>query len=425
MSDNKVTLAIVIVSHSEGQIAGRTIHSLVRAVEKLKDKKIDYQFLVNIDNGDEQTIDFFEDAIKDLNGKVYHTNYGDPGLARNSIIKKAKSEYIAMIDADDMVSSNWLLEGLEKAMSAKEPILVHPEVEIRFDEEKVCSVDIRVEYEDNWHETLALIEGNRWCSIVIGRRDYFIRNLYSASRRGFGYEDYYFNCSTVAAGIKHVVAKGTTVFCLQKKGSVSDVTHENNMVLPCNKLFDLRRLQETAKIKQLPEVVYPTEKTTDEKKISEPIKVEIKSIVENEPELSYIGKNLSKAKVNKNDKKSDLIVGILFCRMIVGINLRFLPKRIIFWNGKDSRTSNRLMDRLEWVILTTSIKDESAVNMANYLDFDFNFGKAPVLVQNIVLERLIVQSKVKRIVKNSFVEPWLKLHEGFLTQNHIRIYDNK
>ena len=270
-----------------------------------------------------------------------------------------------------------------------------------------------------------LIEGNRWCSIVIGRRDYFIRNLYSASRCGFGYEDYYFNCSTVAAGIKHVVAKGTTVFCLQKKGSVSDVTHENNMVLPCNKLFDLRRLQETAKIKQLPEVVYPTEKTTDEKKISEPIKVEIKSIVENEPELSYIGKNLSKAKINKNDKKSDLIVGILFCRMIVGINLRFLPKRIIFWNGKDSRTSNRLMDRLEWVILTTSIKDESAVNMANYLDFDFNFGKAPVLVQNIVLERLIVQSKVKRIVKNSFMEPWLKLHEGFLTQNHIRIYDNK
>ena len=63
--------------------------------------------------------------------------------------------------------------------------------------------------------------------------------------------------------------------------------------------------------------------------------------------------------------------------------------------------------------------------MANYLDFDFNFGKAPVLVQNIVLERLIVQSKVKRIVKNSFMEPWLKLHEGFLTQNHIRIYDNK
>lgn len=424
MNEDKITLAIVIISHNEGQIAGRTMRSLIKATEKLETERIDYQFFVNIDKGDRKTVDFFKDVMKDLNGKIYHTNYGDPGLARNSIIRKTKSEYIAIIDADDMVSSNWLSEGLKKVMSVKKPILAHPEVEVRFDEEKICSVDERVEYDDNWHETLALIEGNRWCSVVIGRREFFIRNPYSTSRRGFGYEDYYFNCSAVADGIKQVVVKNTMAFCLQKKGSVSDMTHENNMVLPCNELFDLKRLQETVKTKQLMEVEYPTKETVEKKKMSESMKAEIKSIIKNEPELRYIGKNLSKVRVNKNDKKGDLIVGILFCRMIVGINLRFLPRRIIFWDGKGDKDSSRLMKRLEWIVLTEPIKNGSSTDLINKLDFNFNFGKAPVLVQNIVIERLIVQSRVKRIVKNSFVESWLKSHKEFLTQNHIRIYDN-
>ena len=416
--NNKFILSIIVISHSEGKIAGRTLRSLTRATEELKKKNINYQVLVNIDKGDVRTIEFFKEAVKDLNGKIYYTNYGDPGLARNFIIKKAEGEYVTLIDADDIVSTNWLVEGLKKIMSTKEPVLAHPEVEIRFDTEKICSVDVRVEYEDNWRETLALFEGNRWCAIVMGRKEYFVENPYSASRCGFGYEDYYFNCSTVAAEIKHVVAKKTTAFCLQKKGSVSDITHESKMILPYNELFDLRRLQRIAKEKQLPEVVYSRKDSTDDKKILDFIKSEIQTMTKIESEISYINKNLSKIKVNQNDKKGDLIIGILFCRMIVGINLRFLPKIIVFGDESNKRTG-KIMERLKWVVLTEPTKD-AVINAPNVLDFGFNFGKAPIAVQNVVLERLIVQSKVKRIVGNSFAGTWLKSHSNFLKQNHIR-----
>lgn len=423
MSKNKVILSIVVVSHREGKIAGRTMQSLIRAAKELDDREISYRFFVNIDNGDRETTEVFENMMKTLDGKIYQTSYGDPGLARNSIIKKTKSEYVAMIDADDIVSPNWLSEGLKKVIGADKPVLAHPEAEVRFDEEKIRSIDIRVEYENSWHETLALIEGNRWCSVVIGRREYFIKNPYSKSRCGFGYEDYFFNCSTVASGIKHVKVENTVVFCLQKKGSVSDITHENYMVLPYNNLFDLKRLQETIKVKQLTEVVNPARKIVNNIEIPEFIKAEIRLLVKSEPEIGHVVKNLSKIRVEANDKHGDLMIGMLFCRMIAGINLRFLPKRIIFWDGKNGEVGNRLMHRLEWVVLTAPIENGADSNILNKLDFDLNFGKAPESVQNIVIERLIVQSKTKRIVKNSFVKPWLTMHREFLSQNHIRIYD--
>lgn len=50
-------LSVIITAHAEGLLAHKTLLSALRALEELKN---DYQIIVNIDRGDEATIDYFK-----------------------------------------------------------------------------------------------------------------------------------------------------------------------------------------------------------------------------------------------------------------------------------------------------------------------------------------------------------------------------
>ena len=76
-------LTVAITAHNEGLVAHKTMRSILEATKKLKEKKISYEILVHIDNGDKETIKYFG-TYKDINYvSVYKNNFGDLGSSRN------------------------------------------------------------------------------------------------------------------------------------------------------------------------------------------------------------------------------------------------------------------------------------------------------------------------------------------------------
>ena len=420
MINKKHYLTVIIIAHNEGSVVGKTIDSLFDAVKEIRKRmNVRCDFLVNIDKGDKETIKYFESYVNGKDIKINYTNFGDPGLARNAAIRKAKGEYLALIDADDVVSHNWLKNGLERLRDASLRDVVHPETEIRFDRKKIKSCSIREEYTDYWRETLALIGGNRWCSVVMGRREVFKRCKYPSSKNGFGYEDYYFNCSVVKSGGRNLVARGTTAFCFQKDISVTTRTHADHKVLAFHRLFNIKDLQKKMKVFGFPEV---KKINSSNIKIPETIKPEIECLARKYKDFKkYLIDDFAEVEIGVSGRDADLIVGENFCRLFSELNLRFLPKKIYF---VDNCKLGQRKCYQEWVIL---MSQEAKVNpeCGNTINFFKYFGPLSVEVQNEMIARLIVQVKPKKIIVGEFMIDWVKKHRTFLKMNKITVVFNK
>lgn len=209
---NSVDLSIIITAHNEGLIAHKTMLSLLEASKKLDAENVSYEFIISIDNGTNDTIQYFERYQSKPNFKILQVSFKDLSASRNNAIGESKGEVISFLDADDLVSSGWLLAGYQ--IAAKEYSVIHPAYSITFGDDnliwqKVSSGDVI----DN---TLCLIDNNLWDSPCIARRDIFADHTYTPNGNGFGFEDKHFNCETLADGIPHLIAPRTILFVRRK-----------------------------------------------------------------------------------------------------------------------------------------------------------------------------------------------------------------
>ena len=212
-------LSVIITSHNEGLLLHKTILSLRDALAFLDEKK--YEVILHIDNGSKETLKYVERGTSPLKLKVFHNNFGDLGLSRNYCINQAKGKYVFFIDADDLISNNFLEVALKQLKESKEEVLVHQEACLSFEEQGIHSV---LWIMDNGEKTekdiYPLFEKNLWISSVIGKRETFLHFPYQEAKNGFGNEDYIFNIETINAGIKHVVAPNTVHFYRKRRASM-------------------------------------------------------------------------------------------------------------------------------------------------------------------------------------------------------------
>jgi len=86
--------------------------SVERAVKKIEEASISYEVIVSIDRGDDQTINYFNNYTG-LPIHIYQWDHGDLSSSRNSAIKKAHGQFVSFIDADDLMSENWLHDSVQ------------------------------------------------------------------------------------------------------------------------------------------------------------------------------------------------------------------------------------------------------------------------------------------------------------------------
>lgn len=241
--NKKIDLSVVITAHNEGLLAHKTMLSVFEGVKRLKDAGYTYEIIVHIDNGNKETKQYFNRYIKRDDVRVFSNEFGDLGSSRNYAAKEANGEYVSFLDGDDLMSDNWYVVALKKLKESKNETVIYPEAVLTFGIDQPNILTLQKPSLGIESDTLLLVGENRWGSVVMAKKELFLKYPYFKKTAGYNYEDYVFNIQTVEAGIDHEIARGTTLFYRRSDDSMLSNGNRNHATIPYVDLFDFERMR--------------------------------------------------------------------------------------------------------------------------------------------------------------------------------------
>ncbi len=171
--------------------------------------------------------------------RVLDVDLGESGASRNAGAEASVGTYVAFIDGDDLVSSNYLSDSVRMLRGSDGRTIIHPHRVISFGARSIVweirsTVHGDVDYK-------ALVRNNQWPSSSVAPATIYREIPFRSLRPGDGYgpEDWIWNIDTAAAGIAHDVAPETTFFYRVKARSGVNVRHVQS-ILPA---FDFEALR--------------------------------------------------------------------------------------------------------------------------------------------------------------------------------------
>jgi len=209
-------LSIIVTAHHEGLLAHKTMRSVERALKPLEEVGVTYEILVSIDRGDKDTIDYFnkyQDSHDSIS--IYQWDFGDLSQSRNAIIKKSHGRFVSLIDADDLMSGNWLAAAMERLLA--EPYgthIAHTAMTLEFGDAR--SIVQKYGHTNHDQDVLLSVWSARWNSVIIAPRTIFEKYQYEPNSPGFGYEDWHMSMNFLMDDIKNVTIPETAIFVRRK-----------------------------------------------------------------------------------------------------------------------------------------------------------------------------------------------------------------
>lgn len=216
-----IDITIGITAHAESITLHKTLLSVIEATAHLSKASVSFEVILQLDNPTANTLSY-ANRIKDntnLPLEIYNSSLGDPGLARNHIIKVANGKYITFIDGDDLMSENWLIDGYKTLISKEDTSAInsyvaHTELSVEFGE--VDSVVIKQGEIDKTTDSLLSVYANRWNVAIMIERAFLVDNPYPSSPKGYGFEDWYINCLTIYNNLHNILIPKTALFIRRK-----------------------------------------------------------------------------------------------------------------------------------------------------------------------------------------------------------------
>jgi glycosyltransferase involved in cell wall biosynthesis len=196
-----IDITAILNVHNEGLLAGPSIMSFEAALAHAQVEHLSVESIVVLDRPDETTRSIFENLRNRF--KLIFSDHGDPALARNVGIAAAKGEYIAFLDGDDLWGNQWLAKAHDFCSRSPIAVIGHSEVNIIFGAERYLYWHLDSENPSFDFDYLKM--NNYWTAHVFAGREIFIEFPFMKGDLsvGFGYEDWYWNCQTLEAGIAH------------------------------------------------------------------------------------------------------------------------------------------------------------------------------------------------------------------------------
>lgn len=235
-------LSVIVTAHNEGLLAHKTLRSVMRACQLVEQRGLRYEVIVSGDKLDDTTRDYL--ARSPFKFKLVEPDVGDLALSRNSALQHAKGTYISLIDADDLMSENWLAESLDRLMSLKDPTAAIAQSEHTLVFEGELALVKKYASRTTAEDSLLSVYGNRWTSVIVCHRKILKRFPYQPNTAGYGYEDWLFNCLTVDAGINHQLIPQTAIFVRRKRvGSLLQGQVHKKALLRSNPLLSFKHVR--------------------------------------------------------------------------------------------------------------------------------------------------------------------------------------
>lgn len=233
-------ITAVLIAHRESWMVHPSIISMQQSRQYAELNGLSVESLIILDNTDTLTVEFIN-ANKSSDTRVEYTTFAELSSARNHAVNLAKGKFVAFLDGDDIWCSTWLFNAFNAASKLVHPAAFHPEANIYFDNENFLL--FRRDIEDDNFFLSFLNYTSCWSPLSFSSREIYRQYPYSPNHieKGFGYEDWQWNCETVKGGILHKVVKGTTHFIRRKNvGSLEEKTRLAGCLMTPSTLF-LRR----------------------------------------------------------------------------------------------------------------------------------------------------------------------------------------
>lgn len=220
MTHDHCDISVIITAHREGMLAGITAQSADAAIAHAASCNLACEVIVVLDRSNDLTrqtlCTHFDDRATYL-----ETDFGDPGLARNTGVDHATGTCACFLDADDLWSENWLSVGY--AFIQKRPdAIAHSACNITFGDDQ--RIWWHTDSESDLCDPDYLEWMNYWDALVFARTDMLQRFPYRANDlvAGYAHEDWHWNKVTLYAGVPHKPVPGTIHFKRRRPGSQSE-----------------------------------------------------------------------------------------------------------------------------------------------------------------------------------------------------------
>ena len=454
---SKIDLTVVVTAHNEGLVVHKTMLSVFEGMKKVEKAGYSCEILVHIDNGDEITKRYFKRYDKLDGVSVYRNSFDDAGSSKNYLVQRAKGVYVAILEAGDLISSNFFLEAIKLLEGAKESSIVHAEALLEFgiDQPYILSMqDDLLNFEEG---VFRLISGDQWGPGIMATKKTLLRCPYLKSEIGYGKHNYVFNILAFQQNIKHRIAHNTMYFW-RKNGLVNDFSNE---AIPGIELFNPLKVQRM----RLPEFDNMDDPRIFENKINGGVRIKAlfcsllrktrdvlrrklsfdetdtmtnsiveKFVIDNWEQMNQIETQLyphpwilEELSLNKNDS---IDIGYIYYKIIQGVTRKPDYVFIVPWltrGGGDKATLNyiealkKINPSWHFVVIATEPNTQSiwANKLSKSADF-IEFGKHCQGVNNVdrdtLMTLLITQLGCKKIhiINSEYGYIWARRHMDLL-----------
>lgn len=238
-----VNVTVVVNGHREGPLIAQTLLSARLAVQGAASASISAEILVVLDRPDELTREVVAEVIE-TGERVVEVDFGNLSSARNAGVKAALGRTIAFLDGDDLFGPTWLRKGFEFLEAhGYGDIVLHPQLSVIFGEETAIWEHIGMENPDFRLRHFAF--ENYFTSLAFTTADVLHRFPYRriSFGKGFGYEDWAWNCETLHYGVRHIVIPKTLHAVRRRRSSLLADSRANRLLRLPSALFSGREIQ--------------------------------------------------------------------------------------------------------------------------------------------------------------------------------------
>lgn len=215
-------LSLVVTAHDETVVGGPAMRAAEAAIEAAECGGIAVERFIALDAATESCRAFYAQP-RLSKWQIATLDMRELGRTRNEMVSRASGRWIAFLDADDLFSENWLLEGarcLAKAEEQGRMVIAHPELNWLFD--GAGAVFTKPNQSDPLFSPYFLYFGNYYDSLCMAPREAHLQVPYVHRdiSNGLSFQDWQWGIETMAAGWEHVAVKDTIIFKRRRDASL-------------------------------------------------------------------------------------------------------------------------------------------------------------------------------------------------------------
>ncbi|MBF0127509.1 MAG: glycosyltransferase family 2 protein, partial [Magnetococcales bacterium] len=235
-----IEVSVIVTFHNEKALARTTLTAIGRMRRDAADHGIVSELVAVLDCADPETRAVVL-AHPELSSqaRAIEVSHRDPGLSRNAGVSNAAGAILVMLDGDNYYSSNWLERSFHYIRKWGNDVILHPATKMIFGDDRYTIVRQHDQESDHYDPAGWLVH-NFWDTCSAASRKIYERCPYQPTQvalTGFGYEDWHWNCETVASGYKHKVIDDAFMLYRRKKDGMCEQHNTLSAIIRPTALF--------------------------------------------------------------------------------------------------------------------------------------------------------------------------------------------